>query len=146
MYNGTLKVQWSSVPSYFINDSITPLLLIPHPIQFLSGMLLMRSWVLEIIWFDTFGYYLCVDTVDYCFCVGTVYYCFCVGAVDWCFCVCVDTDLVHSYVGMYCQNSCWQWDGFMSMSAVSRISNISSILGVNVRDSCWLCVWSSNRI
>ena len=32
-----------------------------------------------------------------------------------------------------------EWDKVVSMSAVSRISNISSILGVDVRGSCRLC-------
>ena len=30
-------------------------------------------------------------------------------------------------------------DGFMYISAVSSVSNISSILGVNERNSCWIC-------
>ena len=33
MYNGPLKGKFSSVPSCFINSSLTPLLLSPHPRQ-----------------------------------------------------------------------------------------------------------------
>ena len=33
IYNGPLKGQWSSFPSCCINNYLTPLLLIPHPIK-----------------------------------------------------------------------------------------------------------------
>ena len=61
------------------------------------------------------------------------------------FCGCVDAD----FFPFLCWNlfpkflltmgSIIEWDVVMSISAVSRVSNIYSFLGVNVRDSCWFC-------
>ena len=45
---------------------------------------------------------------------------------------------------MLTMGSIIEWDGFMSMSAVYRVSNISYILGVNMLESWSLCGWRSN--
>ena len=39
-----------------------------------------------------------------------------------------------------------EWNIVMYISDVSRVSNISSIFGVNVRDIFWICVWRLNLI
>ena len=52
MYNGNLKGKFSSVPSCCINSSLTPFLLIPHPRNFLSGMLFNMFYVFGRIWVD----------------------------------------------------------------------------------------------
>ena len=108
IYNGPLEGQFYIVPTYFINHYLTTLLLIPHLIQssFRYGIDEVLGLWKDICWYCWL--------VFLCWSLWLVFLCwfcwlfFCVGDVDWCFCGCVDAELVHSDVGIYCQNSCLQ--------------------------------------
>ena len=91
MNNVPLKVKFSIFPSCCINNSLTPFLLSPQPIQPSFRCLIdevLSLWK-YLVWYCWLGF----------FC----WYCLLV------FCGCVEADLVHYNVVMYFQNSGFKW-------------------------------------
>ena len=116
--NGPLKGQVSSFQSCFVHDYLTPLLLSPHKIQpsFRHGIYEVLA-----IWYN-------LDW--YCWLVF-LWVCWCLFGPFWCWNVFTKFRLTMGSI-------IW-WEYFMSVSAISRVTKTSSIVGVDLVESWWLC-------
>ena len=152
MYTDPLKGQFYSVTSCCINSSLTPLLLSPHPRKF-SFMYRIENTLC--IWKDM-GWYCWLGFL--CWCCWPVFLCWycCIVVLWWYFwlkflLVCWQLFGTFWWWNVFTNlllkmGSIIEWYGLMSMSAVSRVSKISSIEGNNMIDSWLLCGWRSNLL
>ena len=136
MYNGPLKGKLSSVTSCCIENSFTPLLLIPHPIQYY-----FRYGIDEVlgIWNDMGWYFWLLFLCCHCW---ILFLCWCWWLVFLWVCW-------RWFGPLWCWNvfpkfrlkmgSIIEWYGVMYISAVYRVSNTPSIVGVSVMESCFIC-------